>query len=112
MQDLIPRLDLDAKTAICIAAGMKQMAASDNDIHQKELALINAFISDAGTGDLQTSDVNLELLHTTELKSVFLKSLAVVALADGTIRQEEKDLRRRRRRSRRRRRRGGDGGCC
>ena len=92
MRDLIPQINLDAETALCIAAGMKQMAASDDDIHQDELALIDKFIADAGTEAPEASDINLSLIHTDELKSVFLKSLAVVALADGTIRQEEKDL--------------------
>ena len=94
MLDFIQHVELDAQTAICIAAGMKQMAASDNEVHQREVAFINEFISEVGGAEteVKTSDVDLSLLHSTELKSIFLKSLAVVALADGAIRQEEKDL--------------------
>ncbi|MEC7985888.1 MAG: hypothetical protein VX278_12040 [Myxococcota bacterium] len=94
MLDFIQRVELDAPTAICIAAGMKQMAASDNEVHQREVAFINEFIEEAAgsTTEVQASDVNLSLLHSSELKSIFLKSLAVVALADGKIRTEEKDL--------------------
>ena len=94
MLDFIERVELDANTAICIAAGMKQMAASDNEIHKREVAFINDFIDEVGgtIDDLKVSDVDLSLLKSDELKSVFLKSLAVVALADGEIRQEEKDL--------------------
>ncbi len=92
MLDLIPRVELDAETSICIAAGMKQMAASDNELHEQEINLINSFIEESGTADPESSNVNLDLLHSQELKAIFLNSLAIVALADGTIRQEEKDL--------------------
>jgi len=94
MLDFIQHIELDAPTAICIAAGMKEMAASDNDIHQREVAFIDEFISEVG-GDSETitsSDIDLSILNSSELKDIFLKSLAVVALADGEIKKEEVKL--------------------
>ena len=67
MFDLIKEMDLDQKTAICIGAGMRQMAAADNEIHPKEIAMIDEFLSDCGGDTGDDSDVDLSLLNSSEL---------------------------------------------
>lgn len=86
MSDLHEPVDLDARAARTIAAGMRQVAAADGD-HPNELALIQAFEQELPPGE--SAEVDLTALKTDGAKEVFLKSLVLVALADGRMSEEE-----------------------
>ena len=45
----LTQVDLDAATALCIAAGMKEMANVDDDLHADEVALIDGFLQEVGS---------------------------------------------------------------
>ncbi len=81
-----PSTELDARAAWTIATAMREVANADGE-HPNELALITAFEMELpeGAGD----GVALEALDTDEAKEVFLKSLVLVALADGRMSEEE-----------------------
>ena len=98
MLGLLKEVDINAEAAISIAAGMRKMAMSDDEVHPSEVEMIEQFLNDvkgeveANGGDvasISSEDVNLDALSTDELKETFLLCLAMVALADGTIRDEE-----------------------
>ena len=78
-------VNLDASAAAVIASGMRQVAQADGMIHQRELALIASFEADLpGGGDPSSS-------LPTEAKVVYLRSLIMVALADGVITDKEEE---------------------
>ena len=80
-------LDIDKSAAITIAAGMKAMAMADGDEHPAEIALVDRFLGEFQSEDL---DMNLATLNSTEVQTYFLESLALVALADGAILDSER----------------------
>jgi len=78
-------VDLDASAAAAIASGMRQVAQADGMIHQRELALIASFEADLpGGGDPEAP-------LPQEAKVVYLRSLIMVALADGVITDKEEE---------------------
>ncbi len=74
-------LDLDAAAAQTIAAGMREIAAIDG-AHAREDALIDAFASGLPAG---AGSVDLTSLPTDDHKEAFMKSLVLVAFADGQL---------------------------
>ncbi len=74
-------VSLDANTAALIASGMRKVAMADGQVHQRELALIASFEAQLPKGGVE-ADAALE---TAELRSTFVRSLTMVALADGKI---------------------------
>ena len=88
----LTEIDIDAATAFCIAAGMKEMANIDDDLHEDEVALIDDFLTEikAEFGDAPAEEsVDTSLLDTQDKQSLFLQSLTYVALADGVIHENE-----------------------
>lgn len=86
MKNLDFEVDIDATTALHIAAGMRKVSEADG-IHPQEQALIDQFVSDLpGT---QPDEPDLSRFETDELKDLFLKSTALVALADGSLSEAE-----------------------
>ena len=81
-------VDLDAAQAAFIAQGMRQVATADGLVHQRELNLIAAFEAElpddvpAGEPDFGREDV----------REVYLRSLILVALADGRVGEVEYDV--------------------
>lgn len=71
---------IDAASAAVIARGMRLVARADGLIHQRELSLIATFESALP----KNAAPNVSVLPA-ELKSVYIRSLAMVALADGRI---------------------------
>jgi len=75
---------IDGDAAAVIARGMRLVARADGVIHQRELALIASFEanvpSDADGGQRLKSDA---------VRSVYLRSLIMVALADGVVSEPE-----------------------
>lgn len=81
-------VDLDAKTAAAIAAGMRKVAIADGDeLHPNELSLIEEFEKDIPSG----TDANLAISDAS-VREVYLKSLVMVALADGRISAVEREV--------------------
>lgn len=79
-------VDLDAKMAAVIAAGMRKVALADGDVmHPNELQLIEAFEKDIPPGTPASGAI-----RDAGVREVFLKSLVMVALADGRISDSEK----------------------
>ena len=89
MTDFHDPIELDARAAWTIAAGMRAVANADGE-HPNELALIQAFEAELPT-DLGL-DFDLGNLGTDGAKEVFLKSCVLVALADGRMSEEEVQL--------------------
>lgn len=82
-------VDIDAAAAHTIAAAMREVAACDGD-HPRELELIEQF--DADIPGEQVSEVDLSTLRTAAHREAFIKSLMLVAYADGRVSEQERDL--------------------
>ncbi len=94
MIDLVKNpVDLDESAATTIAAGMRAVARADGS-HPREEALIDELEKELGaaTGD---HPVDLATLDTPGKQEVFLKSLVLVAFADGQIGRAEGEMIRR-----------------
>lgn len=85
MNWLDTNVDIDATSAAVIAQGMREVAQADGMIHQRELALIASFEADIPPG----GDADGELPDA--IKEVYLRSLIMVALADGQITDNEEE---------------------
>ena len=83
-------IELDAAQLTSIAAAMKEMSAVDGEIHPEELAMINQLTEGFDVGE--QSEVDVSLFQNVQQKDIFLKSVALVALADGKVLAEEKAL--------------------
>jgi len=72
-------VELDAQVAAVVAAAMREVAAADGDVHPQEVALIRAF----GEG---LPDANPRApLDDADHLDVYLKSICLLALADGRV---------------------------
>ena len=79
---------IDAPTAAIIAHDLRQVAEIDGHLHERELSLIEAF-----ERELPTDSVPQDaLLETDEIRKAYLRSLIMLALADGEIAIEEHEL--------------------
>ena len=87
----LTQVDLDAATALCIAAGMKEMANVDDDLHADEVALIDGFLQEVQqeAQDIKDAVVDASLLDSTDKQELFLQCLTYVAIADGKIQDQE-----------------------
>ena len=79
-------VDLDAPAAATIAEGMRAVAQADGMIHQRELSLIASFEAELPAGGAPGA------LGGEAAKQIYLRSLIMVALADGVITSEEEDV--------------------
>jgi|GEM_PF-1689669 len=79
-------VDLDAAAAHTIAAAMREVAECDGE-HPREVELIDQFESQVPG---ERGAVDLSSLNTSEHKEVFLKSLVLVAFADGRVTDQER----------------------
>ena len=80
-------IDLDATAAAVIARGMRLVAQADGMIHQRELALIASFEAEIPPGG--DEDARLD---SGALRDVYVRSLIMVALADGVITSKEEEM--------------------
>ncbi len=86
--ELNPAPDLDANTAAVIAAGMRRVALADGDVmHPNELSLIEQFEKDIPEGTKPIATI-----RDASVRNVYLKSLVMVALADGRISETENEV--------------------
>jgi uncharacterized tellurite resistance protein B-like protein len=81
-------VDLDAAAALTIAAAMREVALCDGE-HPREVQLIDTFESQVPGS---SSGVDLSTLTTEEHREVFLKSIVLVAFADGQVSPEERRI--------------------
>ncbi|MEQ1570934.1 MAG: hypothetical protein ABMA64_35220 [Myxococcota bacterium] len=77
---------VDGDAAATIALGMRRVARADGLIHQRELALIASF-----EANLPPDADGTRPLATDAVKVTFLRSLILVALADGVVSDAEHD---------------------
>ena len=81
---------LDEAAAAVIGRDMRVVAEADGILHVRELSLIDAFVS-----ELPDSDVDVDgygSICTDELRMTYLRSLVMVALADGKVSEEEHEV--------------------
>ncbi len=78
-------VDLDAQAAHAIAAAMRELAHVDGQ-HPQELALIDAFEAEIPP----VSASSLADVNTPESREALLKSLVLLAFADGRMSPEER----------------------
>ena len=78
-------VDLDAAQAAFIARGMRQVATADGVVLERELNLIAAFEAEL-PADIPKGDPDLS---SDEIKETYLRSLILVALADGRVGDSE-----------------------
>ena len=76
---------VDGAAAAVIAAGMKAVARADGESHPRELELIAAFEAQAGDAPPHPTAA----LTTSDLRDTYVRTLVMVALADGAIGPEE-----------------------
>jgi len=87
MKQLMSKVpDIDTRAGAAIAAAMRVVAHSDG-LHPREEELIVAFEQSMGT--TASEEVDLDAIDSPALKEAFLKSLVLVAFADGQISDEE-----------------------
>lgn len=80
--------ELDARSAAVIAAGMMAVALADGEAHPREVEMIEAFRKELPEG-VDPSGVVLEDPWERE---VFVRSLLMVAVADGTVSDGERQV--------------------
>lgn len=78
-------VNLSDEAAAVLAAGMREVALADGDMHQQELALIATF-GGSDTGNVQDAPT---VLTNSEVRAAYVRSLIMVALADGEISSSE-----------------------
>jgi len=78
---------IDAAAAHVIAHGMRVVASADGHLHPRELALIASFESELPEGS--RGDGTLD--DDPALRQVYVRSLVMMALADGRISDVERD---------------------
>lgn len=71
--------DLTPAEAAVVVAGMRAVAEADGDVHERELELINQLGEGLEAADPHTA------LASAEARALYLKSCAMVALADGVL---------------------------
>ena len=87
MLNLLTPTDLHPDAAVAIASGMHRMANVDEEFDAKERAVIAAFLKELNVSEVPDS-VELRHLNDPASQALFLQSLAVVALSDGSIKKE------------------------
>ena len=90
MRDLMSFVEIDARAAGSIAAGMREMALADGREHPRELEMIALLESDLP--GVPHPSVDTATLSTRDAQDAFLKSLALVALVDGALNEAESEL--------------------
>lgn len=90
MRDLMSFVEIDDRAAGSIAAGMREMARVDGLEHPRELEMIALLESDL-PGSASES-VEIDALASRDAQDAFLKSLALVALVDGALKDSEAEL--------------------
>jgi hypothetical protein len=77
--------DIEANEAAVIAQGMRSIAAADGNVHPREVDIIAAFEAELPAGTVADD----ALVLRPQVHEVFIRSLAIVALADGHVSPKE-----------------------
>ena len=72
---------LNEEAAAVIGRDMRRVAEADGVLHARELSLIDVYMDSIGD-DLPDG---FDAIETDELKMTYLRSLVMVALADGKV---------------------------
>jgi uncharacterized membrane protein YebE (DUF533 family) len=80
-------VDLDAASAAAIAKGMRAVAQADGSIHQRELSLIATF-----EAEIPSNGEPADSFASDAAKQAYLRSIIMVALADGVITDKEEQV--------------------
>jgi len=73
--------NIDGNQAAAIAAAMREVALADGESHHRELALIDGFRQQVPEGAVPSE----AKFPAADSRAVFVKSLVMVGLADGTL---------------------------
>ena len=87
----VPDVEVAAAAAWTIAAGMREVSVADG-AHPGESAMIDEFERGLPPG---RPVVDLQSLTTPELRAAFVQSIVLVAYADGSVSEVERELVRR-----------------
>ena len=79
---------LSEEALASFAAGMREVANSDADVHPNEIALIDSLME----GVSVTEEFNSAVLTDDTLKENFMLMLALVAVADGKVMDSELEV--------------------
>ncbi len=88
MKWLIEPVILESPVAALIAEDLRQLAAIDGELHERELALIEAFEG----GITEPGAAGVADLDSPALRRTYVRSLVMLALADGDLSREEHAL--------------------
>lgn len=89
MRDIMQgTFELGDEAIHAIAIGMREVARADG-AHPSELALIEELEKDIPAGD---GEIHLEALDTEAAREAFIKSLVLVAYADGKVTDREREI--------------------
>ena len=80
--------NVDGPTGHAIAAAMREVASVDG-LHESEAALIDRFVRDLPPAD---GPIDESAINTDTLRSLYVKSMILVAYADGALTEPEKAL--------------------
>lgn len=80
--------ELEARSAAVIAAGMMAVALADGEAHPREVAMIESFTEELPAG----VDPSGVMLSDPWEQEIFVRSLVMVAVADGHVSEEESSL--------------------
>ena len=79
---------LNEQAAAVIGRDMRRVAEADGVLHARELSLIEVYMDTIGDQQPQ----GFSAIDTQDLKMTYLRSLVMVALADGKVSAEENAL--------------------
>ena len=88
MSESIEALEVDGPQGHAIAAAMREVAQVDG-MHEAEADLINRFVSDLPPS---SGSIDLAVINTDSLRALYVKSMILVAFADGALTDLERGL--------------------
>jgi hypothetical protein len=93
MLELFAEMELNQEAASYIAQGLRALASCDG-LHMRELALIESFERDLGLEPTDPADFKANgggPLASRQERELFIRSLQLMALADGRMSKREAD---------------------
>lgn len=88
MKWLIEPVILESAFAALIAEDLRALAAVDGEVHEREQSLIDAFTMSIPDGVVAADAV----LDTPHLQKTYVRSMVMLALADGDLTEDEHGL--------------------
>ncbi len=91
MREFVAEVEVSEEAAVFIASGLRELAAVDG-VHERELALIEAFAAGLVYEPVPFDLTGDHPLVSDELRDLFMRSAILLALADGGVSELEGDL--------------------